>query len=676
MLAANQVLHKGRYRIITQFGQDETGGMYEAYDTVSNTNVVLRESIGKVGKIATATQLEAINAEFAGGARVLSEIKHESLVSVQDYFSEIDRQYLVLESVTGRDLTSFLEPEAKRPALADVMTWADQLLDALQYLHRLGPPVIHHDIKPSNIKLTANLRVKLLATGLPPAPYSDAVTLIPGQSWAKASFSYKPLEQLWGGLDPASQRVILNSYDEKSAGVLLRPLDARSDLYSLAASLYHILTGTTPDDALERSIAILDGKPDPLRKPSDMDEGIPPEVSDTLMRAMAIRRENRYDSAILMQQVLRTALVRMNERKTVERDAVNTRAALTGAETVAFNLKPERSTADDRQHEIETEQARLEEEQERIDERRRELVAERKRLELEAENERKRLERERVEQEAEIERKRVAQKLADLEAERARERAEEERLEREAETERKRAEERLQTIHAEQELHRVEQKHLEAEAKAELIRAEERIREISRSNIDIAGSSDDDHSLLELEPLSAPISSHVSGFRVTDQTGSEKASVHHSSRVRAKEKAVSVDDHATFSLHQEQTGSGKRMFVIAGVALLMIAMAIGIWQFVPSGTAPAATPVQATFSAEQPQRDLETTPPANLPQETAPSSPPAVVPEQEVPVDTGVKEKQPQLNAAQDKQKKPAPAAAKTPAPKKKITVEDLINDN
>jgi hypothetical protein len=87
MLTTDQVLGKGRYRIIGNFTQDSTGSLYEAYDTVSNTNVVLRESAGTAGGIMTPAQLDEINNAFAGEAKTLSEVRHESLLSVQDYFS-------------------------------------------------------------------------------------------------------------------------------------------------------------------------------------------------------------------------------------------------------------------------------------------------------------------------------------------------------------------------------------------------------------------------------------------------------------------------------------------------------------------------------------------------------------------------------------------------------------
>src|SRR5258706_3212550 len=403
MLATNQILHQGRYRVINSFSQDETGGMYEAYDTVSNTTVVLRENVGSLGKVATSTQLDAINAAFAGGANVLTEIAHESLVSVQDYFSEIDRQYLVLEAVTGFDLTKFLQPDEQKPTLDNVLSWADQLLNALQYLHELSPSLIHGDVRPESIKLTSSEKVKLLTAG--------RLTPETGQMMADTAFHYRPLEQFWPELNPATQRVLLNSYDEKSAGLLMQPIDARSDLYSVAATLYHVLTGTLPCDALDRSIAILDGNPDPLTNPTELDEGIPPEVSDVFMRAMAIHREDRFDSAMMMQQILQTAA------PIGERDAQENVEVLNfdrHVESADAELADEQSKAEEQEREIKALQTQLEEEQKRIEQRRQELDAEReiviaakKLAELEAEQKR-------AEAEEKEERQRAEQHMKEL----------------------------------------------------------------------------------------------------------------------------------------------------------------------------------------------------------------------------------------------------------------------
>jgi Serine/threonine protein kinase len=315
MLTTDQVLGKGRYRIIGNFTQDGTGSLYEAYDTVSNTNVVLRESTGTAGGIMTPAQLDEINNTFAGEAKTLTEVRHESLLSVHDYFSEIDRHYLVMESVNGCDLSKFLQPDEKMPAMADVMKWADQVLAAIDYLHTLQHPIIHRDITPTNVRLTSNFKVKVLTAGIGD---NDVIMASAGNPADAAVLNYRPLEQLWGGLDPASQKVITNSYDDRSRRILQRPLDARSDVYSVGATFYHVLTRTMPKDALERSIEILDGNMDPLTAPAELDPSIPEEVSEVIMKAMELRREHRYDSAAIMRQVLVTGQQRAKARKSAE----------------------------------------------------------------------------------------------------------------------------------------------------------------------------------------------------------------------------------------------------------------------------------------------------------------------------------------------------------------------
>ncbi|HKP69852.1 MAG TPA: hypothetical protein VJV05_11260, partial [Pyrinomonadaceae bacterium] len=126
---------------------------------------------------------------------------------------------------------------------------------------------------------------------------------------------YSPMEQIWPGLDAASQKVITNSYDDRSERILKEPLDARSDIYSLGATLYFLATGSEPVDPLERSIDLLEGKLDPLREPTSVNSQIPPEISDVLMKALEIKRENRYDSAMIMRHVLQSAISRVQERE-------------------------------------------------------------------------------------------------------------------------------------------------------------------------------------------------------------------------------------------------------------------------------------------------------------------------------------------------------------------------
>lgn len=315
MLTINDNLDQGRYRIVGQLGLNGSGPVYEAYDNILQTNVVLREIPFKLNKVTTPTQLENLKAAFSNEAKVLTSINHGSFIHVQGHFSEIDRHYLVMEQIEGSYLNELLEKNGGAFSLTDMIDWADQLLDALNYLHTQSPPVIHRDIKPQNIQLTPDGKIKLLA--LAPVRNSEAVST-GNQTFEATSLNYLPLEQIWGKLDLASQKVISNSYDEASEELLMQPPDARSDIYALGATLYHLITARHPVDALERSIDMLEGKPDPLPTPSRLDPNVPPEISYVLMKAMELKREKRFDSALIMRQVLKTAALRAKEREAQE----------------------------------------------------------------------------------------------------------------------------------------------------------------------------------------------------------------------------------------------------------------------------------------------------------------------------------------------------------------------
>ncbi|MGQ0540934.1 MAG: serine/threonine protein kinase, partial [Blastocatellia bacterium] len=285
MPATNELLHQGRYRIEHQFEHYGDGALFQAYDTVRAVNVVVKEVPVRHSKITSLSQQETMKVAFNNQVNSLKEIKHDGLLNVHDFFSEVGRQYVVMESVDGNDFGTLLQLNPGPFTLPETLGWADQLLDALNYLHSRNPQIIHRNITPSNVRLGADGKVRLLAFG---STGGHEVSLDSAQSDASSdaqSLNYASLEQIWDGLDAASQKVISNSYDERSERILKEPVDGRADLYSLAAFLYHLLTARKPVDALERSIDILEGKQDPLTPPHKLDASIPPEVSDVLMRA-------------------------------------------------------------------------------------------------------------------------------------------------------------------------------------------------------------------------------------------------------------------------------------------------------------------------------------------------------------------------------------------------------
>src|SRR6202163_2709201 len=156
MLTADTVL-QGRYRIIRQLGQGGMGAVYEAVDERLDTTVALKE---------TLFTDEKLRKQFEREARLLARMHHQALPRVSDHFNEADGQFLVMQYIAGDDLAEMLTQRQGPFPQAEVLVWADQLCDALDYLHTQDPQIIHRDIKPQNLKLTARGQIILLDFGL------------------------------------------------------------------------------------------------------------------------------------------------------------------------------------------------------------------------------------------------------------------------------------------------------------------------------------------------------------------------------------------------------------------------------------------------------------------------------------------------------------------------------
>src|SRR2546429_4564341 len=156
MLAANTVLQT-RYRIIRQLGRGGMGTVYEALDQRLDTIVALKEC---------HFVEERLQKQFEREARLLARLRHPAMTKVFDHFGENDGQFLVMEFIAGEDLFEMIRAGRAPFPLTDVLRWADQLLDALDYLHTQSPPIIHRDIKPQNLKLTGRGQIILLDFGL------------------------------------------------------------------------------------------------------------------------------------------------------------------------------------------------------------------------------------------------------------------------------------------------------------------------------------------------------------------------------------------------------------------------------------------------------------------------------------------------------------------------------
>src|SRR6266487_3695135 len=145
-MLAPETLLQGRYLIVRQLGQGGMGAVYEALDQRLDTTVALKE---------TLFADERLRKQFEREARLLARLHHPALPRVSDHFSEGDGQFLVMQFIAGEDLAEMIARKNGPFPTDQVLTWASQLLDALDYLHTQYPPIVHRDIKPQNLKLTS-----------------------------------------------------------------------------------------------------------------------------------------------------------------------------------------------------------------------------------------------------------------------------------------------------------------------------------------------------------------------------------------------------------------------------------------------------------------------------------------------------------------------------------------
>jgi len=244
------------------------GAVYEAEDLrLEGRRCAIKEIL--LGPGMTDVAHTEAQEQFHREASILARLDHPNLPKVSDYFSDSDHDFLVMDFVPGRDLKEIMD-EARRDGRFleehDVLNWAAQLCDALEYLHTQEPPIVHRDIKPANIKLTPDGRIKLVDFGLVKllAPGDDrTITVLQGRGTA----AYTPLEQYGGDVGHT---------------------DVRSDIYSYGATLYHLLTNQAPADAKQLFL-----HPEVLAAPSELNPKISERVEQALLHAVKTHPADR-----------------------------------------------------------------------------------------------------------------------------------------------------------------------------------------------------------------------------------------------------------------------------------------------------------------------------------------------------------------------------------------------
>ena len=276
MLSPNTYL-QDRYRIIRILGKGGMGHVYEAIDDTVECIVAIKETVADSEKLRKAFEREA---------KLLANLRHAVLPRVTHYFFEGNRQFLVMDFIEGLNLAELLALRKLPFTYEEALGWTDELLKALEYLHNRSEPIIHRDIKPANIKLTKDGQIYLLDFGL--AKGTAGQMAVETGQFNSSIYGYTEAY--------ASPEQINNT-----------GTNAQSDLYSLGATLYHLLTAQIPMMAPRRELKVARGKPDPLVPIHEINPLVPQPISLVISHALALDPATRIASASDMRRALQEA---------------------------------------------------------------------------------------------------------------------------------------------------------------------------------------------------------------------------------------------------------------------------------------------------------------------------------------------------------------------------------
>ena len=249
----------GNYRVTRMIGYGSFGAVYEAEDT---------SVVGSVGLVGLKETFEAVMiSRFEREFVALSGLRHPNLPRYYAMFESDGCGYLVMEFIPGQSLDEILNRQKAPLPEQLLVAYGEQLCDLLTYLHGQHPPVLHRDIKPANIRVTPEGTVKLVDFGL----FKQGIQRTRQTIHGLGTLEYMPLEQFdWSG-----------------------GTDQRSDIYSLGATFYHLLTRRYPISSPKRMMKTKD----PLHSPQRVNSRVSRHVSDAVMKAMSRLPQDRYPNA-------------------------------------------------------------------------------------------------------------------------------------------------------------------------------------------------------------------------------------------------------------------------------------------------------------------------------------------------------------------------------------------
>jgi len=253
----------GEYEILSELGGGGMGRVYRARDTTLERIVAIKTLSSEIGDDPVFIE------RFLKEARAAARLNHPSIVQIYAFGIVGDTNFIAMEFVDGNSLGDLLrrEPFSENAAVVIVR----QAAQALGVAHAEG--LIHRDIKPDNIMLTQKGVVKIVDLGI-----------------AKQIGENKALTQ-------TGQSVGTPAYVSPEQVECERPVDARSDIYSLGATLYHLVTGRTPYDGASATSVMIKHIMAPVPDPRAIEPGLSPGLAHVIAKMMAKRPEDRYPDA-------------------------------------------------------------------------------------------------------------------------------------------------------------------------------------------------------------------------------------------------------------------------------------------------------------------------------------------------------------------------------------------
>jgi len=269
---AQQMVLGGRYQLLSCIGQGGMGAVYKAADTRFNNRPVAIKEMSSAG--LPPARLQEAEAAFEREAHLLADLLHPNLPRIYEHFTENERSYLVMDFIEGQTVEEYLAKIGGGPLPVDqVVRWAQQICDVLNYLHTHQPPIVFRDLKPANVMMSESGHIFLIDFGIArifkPGKQHDTVAL--------GSPGYAAPEQ----------------YGKAQS-------TPRSDIYSLGALLHYLLTGIDPSE-----------QPFFFRPASQVNSAVNPALEALLKQMLDMDSERRPASAQDVLQALERATTKM-----------------------------------------------------------------------------------------------------------------------------------------------------------------------------------------------------------------------------------------------------------------------------------------------------------------------------------------------------------------------------